>query len=158
DILRSPSAALACVLHVHASRPMVLSEKGAAESAHDRHARVAEMMARYLGEPLMAGFADDDVTEVYLNPQDGHVRYDTRSSGKLRTSLRLQPQRVEQFLNAVADMHGLAVGGDQTSLQAELPQEFFRGARLQGFLPPMASGACFVIRKPPAVVYSLDDY
>jgi len=116
------------------------------------------MMARYLGEPLMAGFADDDVTEVYLNPQDGHIRYDTRSRGKLRTSLRLQPQRVEQFLNAVADMHGLALDGDHPSLQAELPQELFRGARLQGFLPPMASGACFVIRKPPAVVYSLGDY
>ena len=44
-----------------------------------------------------------------------------RSRGKLRTSLQLQPQRVEQFLNAVADMHGLALGGDHPSLRAELP-------------------------------------
>src|SRR5690349_13016709 len=30
----------------------------------------AEMMARYLGGRVMQAFADDDVTELYVNPQD----------------------------------------------------------------------------------------
>ena len=40
---------------------------------------MAEMMARYLGERVMEAFEDDDVTEVYVNPQDGHLRLDTRN-------------------------------------------------------------------------------
>lgn len=129
-----------------------------AGTADTRPARVAEMMARYLGETIVAGFADDDVTEIYVNPQDGRVRFDTRRRGKVDTGERIAPERVEQFLNAVADLHGLTLGGDNPSIQAELPVERFRGARLQGFRPPMAAGAAFVVRKPPAVVYTLDDY
>jgi len=34
----------------------------------------------------------------------------------------------------------------------------FRGSRLQGFVPPITPAPTFTIRKPPAVVYSLDDY
>ena len=34
----------------------------------------------------------------------------------------------------------------------------FRGSRLQGFVPPITPAPAFTIRKPPAVVYSLDDY
>ena len=127
-------------------------------SAETRSARVAEMMARYLGETIVAGFTSDDVTEIYVNPQDGRIRFDTRNRGKVDTGERIAGERVEQFLNAVADLHGLTLDGDTPSIQAELPLERFRGARLQGFRPPMAAGAAFVVRKPPAVIYSLDDY
>ena len=41
------------------------------------------MMARFLGEGVMAAFADDDVTEIYVNPQDGRLRFDTRSRGRV---------------------------------------------------------------------------
>ena len=43
-------------------------------------------------------------------------------------------------------------------LQAELPKPVFRGSRLQGFVSPLTAGPSFTIRKPPTVIYSLDDY
>ncbi len=120
--------------------------------------RYGEMMARYLGPVVLDAFADDDVTEIYLNPQDGAVRFDTRSRGRVESGARLDGPRVEMFLNAVAASLGLTLGADQPRLEAELPALGFRGSRLQGFVPPVTPAPAFTIRKPPAVVYSLDDY
>jgi type IV secretion system protein VirB11 len=116
------------------------------------------MMARYLGPVILGAFADDDVTEIYLNPQDGAVRFDTRSRGRVESSARLDAPRVEMFLNAVAGSLGVTLGADHPCLEAELPAMGFRGSRLQGFVPPVTPAPAFTIRKPPAVIYSLDDY
>lgn len=139
-------------------RHATASPAGGREAIQHRSARVAEMMVRYLGDAIVAGFADDDVTEIYVNPQDGRIRFDTRRRGKVDTGERIGAQRIEQFLNAVADLHGVTLDGENPAIQAELPVERFRGARLQGFRPPMSAGASFVVRKPPAVVYTLDEY
>src|SRR5260370_8851999 len=50
-------------------------------------ARYAEMMPRYLGPVILRAFADDDVTEIYVNPQDGLVRFDTRSRGRVASGV-----------------------------------------------------------------------
>jgi P-type conjugative transfer ATPase TrbB len=121
-------------------------------------ARYGEMMARYLGPVIVRAFADDDVTEIYLNPQDGVVRFDTRSRGRIASDVVVAPTRVEMFLNAVATSLGLTLGGDHPGLEAELPALGFCRSRLQGFVPPVTPAPAFTIRKPPAVVYSLDDY
>src|SRR5216683_2414054 len=121
-------------------------------------ARYGEMMARYLGPVILRAFADDDVTEIYVNPQDGVVRLDTRSRGRIESGEFVAAPRVEMFLNAVAASLGLRLGADDPGLEAELPAVAFRGSRLQGFVPPITSAPAFTIRKPPAVVYSLDDY
>jgi len=121
-------------------------------------ARYGEMMARYLGPVIVRAFADEDVTEIYLNPQDGVVRFDTRSQGRTASGVSVAPARVEMFLNAVATSLGLTLGADHPGLEAELPAVGFRGSRLQGFVPPVTPAPAFTIRKPPAVVYSLDDY
>ena len=120
--------------------------------------RYGEMMARYLGPIILGAFADDDVTEIYLNPQDGTVRFDTRSRGRVESGARLDGPRVEMFLNAVAASRGLTLGAESPRLEAELPAVGFRGSRLQGFVPPVTPAPAFTIRKPPAVIYSLDDY
>src|SRR3989441_7921978 len=121
-------------------------------------ARYGEMMARYLGPVILRAFADDDVTEIYLNPHDEVVRFDTRSGGRIASEVSVTPTRVEMFLNAVATSLGLTLGADHPGLEAELPVVGFRGSRLQGFVPPVTPAPAFTIRKPPAVVYSLDDY
>ena len=120
--------------------------------------RLSEMLVRYLGPAVLPAFEDDDVTEVYVNPQDGAVRVDTRSRGKVDTGAQLAPHRVEMLLNAVAANVGATLTPDAPRLEAELPTPIFRGSRLQGFLPPVTSGPAFNIRKPPALVYPLDDY
>src|SRR5712692_742138 len=126
--------------------------------AREGRERFGEMMARYLGPVILGAFEDDDVTEIYLNPQDGAVRFDTRSRGRVDSDARLDGSRVVMFLNAVASSLGLTLGADHPRLEAELPAVAFRGSRLQGFVPPVTPGAAFTIRKPPAVIYSLDDY
>lgn len=116
------------------------------------------MMARFLGPVTMAAFEGEAITGVLLNPTDGAVRFDTRFHGRIDTGERLAPPRVLQFLNAAATHVGATLTPDEPLLQAELPQELFRGARLQGFVPPVTSGPAFVIRKPASVVYTLDEY
>ena len=117
-----------------------------------------EMLIRYLGPTIASLFADDDVTEVYVNPQDGAVRVDTRSRGKIATGDHLSPHRIEMFLNAVAATTGATLTREHPRLQAELPIALFHGSRLQGFVPPVTSGPTFTIRKPPSVIYTLDEY
>ena len=120
--------------------------------------RYAEIIARYLGPNLSGLFADDDVTEIYVNPQESTVRVDTRSRGKITTGERMPAHRVEMLLNAVAASVGENLTPENPRLQAELPKPVFRGSRLQGFVPPVSTGPSFTIRKPPTVIYSLDDY
>jgi type IV secretion system protein TrbB len=118
----------------------------------------AEMMARYLGPAVIAAITDDDVTEVYVNPQDSRVRVDTHSAGKRETGYRIAPERLEMFLNAAASAQGVEIGPSNPQIQTELPATVFGGARLQGFLPPLAAGAAFTIRKRPTRVYPLVSY
>lgn len=127
-------------------------------SGSDVAARYAEMMARFLGPVVMAGIEDDDVTEVYVNPSDHAVRFDTRSRGRVDSGARISPPSAIQFLNAVATFSGVDLTPENPSLQAELPRDRFRGSRLQGFIPPVTPGPAFVIRKPATLVYSLDQY
>lgn len=118
----------------------------------------AEMMARYLGPALMHAFSDDDVTDIYVNPHDTRIRFDTRSKGKIDSGRTIATERLEMFLNAVATAHGESLSAANPTLQAELPTEVFGGARLQGFFPPVTGGVSIIIRKRPTRAYSLDSY
>ena len=120
-------------------------------------ARYAALMERYLGRAVVDLFGDDDVTEIYANA-DGCVRVDTHSGGKRRTGLVLRPAQLEQFLNAVATRQGTTLNRRTPSIQAELPEGVFGGARLQGFVAPLAAGAALVVRKRAVRLYSLDHY
>src|SRR5689334_20856084 len=109
----------------------------------DRPDRYTEMMTRYLDSTVMDAFANDDVTEIYVNPQDGALRFDTRSRGHIESGERIEATRIEMFLNTVAMYAKTTLGTDRPSLQAELPAGVFRGSRLQGFVPPLVTGPCF---------------
>jgi P-type conjugative transfer ATPase TrbB len=142
-----------------ATQPAQLDLTVGCPDARDRdHDRTGDALIRYLGPAVTRAFADDDVTEVYVNPQDGIVRTDTRSRGKIATGVRLPSHRVEMFLNAVAASTGATLTREQPRLQAELPAAVFHGSRLQGFIAPLTPGPSFTIRKPPTIVYTLDDY
>src|SRR5215469_7512142 len=85
---------------------------GEAPPATAEHALVpyADMMARFLGDSVMAAFHDDDVTEIYVNPQDGVVRYDTRRRGRVDSGYHLETSRLEMFLNTVAASQNVTLG------------------------------------------------
>jgi len=117
-----------------------------------------EMMCRFLGPVIRGALEDDDVTEIYVNPQDREIRVDRRSRGRTSFPCTLDAARAEMFLNAAAAQVGQMIGPEAPFLQATLPEAVFRRSRLQGFLPPVTRGPAFAIRKRPAVVYTLDDY
>jgi type IV secretion system protein VirB11 len=101
---------------------------------------------------------DDDVTEVYVNPHDRQVRVETRSGGRTAFPCTIDSEQVEMFLNAAAAREGVLLRAESPFLETTLPDEFFRRARLQGFVPPVTREPAFTIRKPPAIVYGLDHY
>ena len=106
-----------------------------------KESRYRGLMERYLGPEVVATFADDDVTEVYVNAGDGVLRADTHSRGKVSLGAAVRGDQVEQFLGTVAAYRGDTLGPMTPSVQAELPAETFGGARLQGFVPPLVPRA-----------------
>lgn len=48
------------------------------QSAPEPCDRIEERHGRYLGPSILSAIADPHVTEVYVNPQDGVIRFDTR--------------------------------------------------------------------------------
>jgi len=119
--------------------------------------RTREMMVRHLGSAAIRAFADPDITEIYVNP-DGCLRFETRTRGPVATDESLSPEQVFRFLNTVASSLELALDEKHPQLQAELPIDTFGGSRLQGFVPPLVAAPCFVVRKRPAAIFTLDDY
>jgi P-type conjugative transfer ATPase TrbB len=115
-------------------------------------------MIRYLGPDVVAAFDDDDVTEIYTNPQDTFIRLTTRSRGRVGTAISLSPDRVTMFLDSVASHMGTVLTATQPLLEAELPDGRLRKSRVQGVLPPLSVGPTLILRKPPRTVYSLDAY
>ncbi len=121
-----------------------------------RHYR--DSLVRALGPEVLAALADPDVTEIYVNP-GGRLLFDTRSRGRVAGGAVLAAEKITRFLNHVASKVPAVLNASHALLQAELPAgEPFRGARLQGIVAPNAAGPAFNIRKPPAVIYSLDQY
>ena len=118
----------------------------------------AQMMRRHLGTELMDVLADPETRELSWNPSDGVVRVDRGMGGRVALDIALDTRRVEMFLNTAAAREGMALGRETPSVQASLPQSVFFGARLQGLVPPITTGPAFVIRKPAAKVYSLDEW
>jgi len=117
-----------------------------------------DMMTRFLGPVIMRAFDDPDVTEVYTNPQDQRIRTIQRAGQRVDTGKRIEASSVVAFLNTVATTLNTTIGGETPSLQAELPLDRFRRARLQGLVPPVSPGPCFVIRKHAPNVIPLEAY
>lgn len=138
---------------------MVNTTNGAPQTGADEAARhFRDSLARALGAEILAALGDPDVTEVYVNP-DGRLHLDTRSRGRVETGSRVPAAQTTRFLNLVASRIPAVLNASKPHLQAELPwDEPFRNARLQGFVPPLVGAPAFNLRKPPAVIYTLDEY
>jgi type IV secretion system protein TrbB len=115
-----------------------------------------DMMTQFLGPVIMRAFDDPDVTEVYTNPHDQRIWLITHSAGRVNTGESIDASSVLSFLNTVATSLRTAIGADHPDLQAELPVGSHRNPRLQGLIPPIVEGPCFVIRKHAPEVYSID--
>lgn len=117
----------------------------------------AVQMQRILGPGVMRIFADDDVSEVYVNP-DGSVWSVRHGRGHTPAGMRLRATDVEGFLNVAAARLKETITPERPRLQGELPGPIFGGARLQGVTPPVTPGPMVKIRKRPTTVVPLEQY
>ena len=118
--------------------------------------RLAELMRQFLGESILEALYDDDIEEVYVNP-DMVVRLVSHTRGRIETPVRLRAADVESFLRAVATQAGLSISAERPSLAAALPRTFGK-CRIQGFVPPITEGPALIVRKPPGRLIPLDEY
>lgn len=124
----------------------------------DRYPRqlVTYLAGSPAGRAILDALEDGDVTEVYVNP-DARLWKETYSAGPVDTGHELEGAYALMFLNAVATRHRLSLDRDNPAIAADLPREFFNGARLQGEVPPLVEGPSFNIRKPPLRTSTLDE-
>lgn len=119
---------------------------------------LAVAIEQLLGPAVCGVFDDADVTELYVNP-DGRLWSMRYSRGRtLEAGIELRAKQVEQFLNVLASSTGSTLDARQPALQAEMPRERFRGARIQGEIPPLVRAPAFNLRKPPGRIKPLDEY
>lgn len=97
---------------------------------------------------------DVRVVEIMLNA-DGAIWVDRAGEGMSCTDTAMTPAQAEAFLRFVATESGTTLTRDNPSLAGTLPHW---GARVQGWMPPAVSSPTFTLRKPPAIIWSLDDY
>ncbi|MBQ7479778.1 MAG: Flp pilus assembly complex ATPase component TadA [Selenomonadaceae bacterium] len=113
---------------------------------------------RNLDVVLGAGVVDlmhrDDVTEIYNN-DDGFIRYQSHTEGKVKTDLYLTPEQYRAIIELVAGQVGKVVNEDVPSLSAEIAGY---GCRFQGELPPIVRTPQMNIRKKAVRIFSLADY
>jgi type IV secretion system protein TrbB len=137
---------------------MMTSREPAYAVVDDAARHFRDSLVRALGPEIVAALGDPDVDEVYVNPS-GRLHLDTRSRGRVGTRTLLARDQVTRFLNHVASKVPTLLNAAHALLQAELPPgEPFHGARLQGVVPPCAAAPAFNLRKPPRVIYTLDQY
>ncbi|HEU4557417.1 MAG TPA: ATPase, T2SS/T4P/T4SS family [Longimicrobium sp.] len=119
---------------------------------------LAKAIEQLLGPGVCSVFDDPDVTELYVNA-DGLLRTMRYSRGRsVEGGISLKPKQIEQFLNVLASSTGTTLGSGRPALQAELPLHRFRGARIQGEIPPLVAAPAFNLRKRPARIITLDEY
>lgn len=116
-------------------------------------ARKTEALLQALGPMIGAALAAPDVVEVMVNA-DGRVWLERVGQGRIDSDTVMAPADAERVLRLVADQAGEVVTHDQPLISATLPG----GERFQGVYAPVASGPCFVIRKRPAIIFTLDDF
>jgi len=103
--------------------------------------------------PILPFLENPAVTEIMLNA-DGCVWID--EAGRLgKTAVTIDAPRALAILRAVAGQADLQLTAQSPSLDAELRPW---GARVKAAIPPITKAPVFTIRKPPARVFTLDEY
>lgn len=126
----------------------------ASQIATSTSGRFIRMLHSAFGPHIEAMLVDDSVVELMLNP-DGRLWVDRLTSGLSDTGHLLSPADAERIIRLVAHHIGVEAHSRSPRLSAELPET---GERFEGLLPPLVTSPAFSIRKPAAIVFTLDDY
>lgn len=116
-------------------------------------ARRTASLSHALGPIISRLLGDDRVTDIMLNP-DGTLWCEEHGKGRWKVG-EISPSRAESLIRLVASHMGTEATREHPTVSGVLPGT---NARFQGVLPPVVQRPTFAIRKPPNVVYTLDDF
>lgn len=122
--------------------------------AEESEGRRRQMLRTAFGSVIAAALADPAVIEVMVNP-DGRLWLDKVGQGRIDAGESIATAEVERIIRLVAAHVRREVHDKAPIVSAELPET---GERFEGVIPPVCAAPCFAIRKPAAVVFSLEDY
>lgn len=123
----------------------------------ERMQRLCTKLIEDLGEPILTYLADDNVTEIMLNP-DGGLWIDEVNLGQKKAGYLNQTQ-AHTILFDVAGLNHLIVSPASPRLEAQLPNfSPMQGERFTGQVPPVVIRPSFTIRKRAKKIFSLQDY
>ena len=104
--------------------------------------------------PIVQFLDDDAVLEIMLNA-DGRVWVEKAGAGMFETEATMSATDALRMLRLVATEMNTELSDRNPSLAGKLP---IWGARVQASIPPVVEAPVFALRKPPKVVFTLDDY
>ena len=100
---------------------------------------------------------DPLVLDILLNA-DGAIWIDRAGEGMSRTAATMSSEQAETALKLVAALVGEEFNPQHPLLETELDLSDLGRLRVEAALPPISEAPVFAIRKPAALVFSLDDY
>lgn len=106
------------------------------------------------GREILNALSDDLITDIHFNP-DGTVWIDKVGVGRSCLPVSVQSKQILAAINTIATQSGQEINSQKPILSAILPGS---GERFQAAIPPIVAGPSFSIRKPPKVIYTLDNY
>lgn len=115
--------------------------------------RQLSALRRVLGPTVLEALDDPTVLEVFANP-DGGVWVDRVGEGMTQIGV-IRPEDTDAVIRLVANHMGETADSNSPFVSGTLPGT---GERFQGTLSPVVMAPYFSVRKPPPVVFGLDDY
>jgi len=113
-----------------------------------------ELLRRQLGPQLLAAIADPAITDIIVN-EDGRVWFEAHGKGLYAAGFVLPESHRESLIGTVAAALGTTADNDHPIVEGELPIERIR---FEGLMAPVVRHACFAMRKPAQVLFTLHDY
>ena len=110
-------------------------------------------LQRMLGHRICEALADEDIIEVMANP-DGKVWFESRTSGMIEAG-KIGEFEAKNFLSQLAGLKERFINFNQPYIETTLP---FNNERIEGTISPITKRAAFTIRKPAAIIFTLEDY
>jgi len=118
------------------------------------HRRYLNMLQTAFGVEIMKLLEDDEVIEIMLNP-DGQLIVEKLYKGKEPTGVFIPEERSDNIVKLVASFKNRIADDEAPEVSTEIP---FKGARFQGWLPPIVAKPTFAIRKKAVHIFKLEDY
>ena len=121
--------------------------------------RHSEELRRLLGDLVGGYLAEDDTTDIILNPPlpgeaDGRV-WVTRLGHESEPVGFMSPAQAEALISAVASTMGNIATADDPVVEGVL---IIDGSRFEGLIPPIVAAPVFAIRRRASAVFPLSAY